>query len=142
MEKRKPTVLCIIVLILAVLLAVGAATFAGPCVHDDGTVAACHNAGMALIGLGIAAMVVSILRLFLPRNTANGILAGIAGVLGLLAAILPGTALPLCMMETMRCQSIMHPYALVLGILIFILASIDAIVMHRSAGKPSRSSKL
>ena len=141
MEKRKPTVLCIVVLILAVLLAVGAATFAGPCVHDDGSIGPCHTAGTVLIGLGIAVMVISILRLFLPRNSANGILAGIAGVLGLLAAILPGTALPLCMMDTMRCQTIMHPYALVLGILIFVLAIIDAVVMHRTAGKPTRTSK-
>ena len=44
----------------------------------------------------------------------------------LAAAVLPGGVIPLCMMATMRCQSVMKPAMLLTGILIALLAAAAA----------------
>jgi hypothetical protein len=104
--------------VMAVIPAVfvlGVRTVAGPCVHADGTAAACTMAGRVLLGLGAAATLLACMRLFsadLKTRRSFDLLLVVAGAL---IAVLPGTALSLCMMETMHCRAVMLPFARLLG---------------------------
>ena len=120
--------------VAAVLLAVGALTFAGPCVHDDGSVAACHAAAHAVVACGVIAAMASLAALF-PRNVRTAwCLAFVSAAAGLFAAVSPGTLFGLCMMQTMRCWTVMKPFALVCGGVVFLCALIGAIALLRKRG--------
>ena len=49
----KITVLTVILLVLAVIIAVGSVTVLGPCVHEDGSEAPCAGTGRAILADGI-----------------------------------------------------------------------------------------
>ena len=124
----------------AVLVA-GVLTFAGPCVHDDGTAATCATAAQAVLGAGIVALVAGLAAAFMRSVQAQTILA-IAGIVaGIFATIAPGGLFPLCMMQTMRCWTLMRPFAIALGVLIAIASAavlFGAYVRNRRARKTLR----
>ena len=49
-----------VILVLALIIAIGSFSFLGPCVHEDGTVGACHWASRALLGLGCLLAVLAV----------------------------------------------------------------------------------
>ena len=123
-------------LILPVLLLMGIMTFAGPCgMHDDGSVSSCFWASRSLMGLAIALVLIALGRLGLSqsRELRRGLnLATV--VLGILVLVTPGGLIDLCMMQTMRCHTIMRPFALVTGVLVSIVAIVDFFLV-----KPTRT---
>ena len=109
---KKTSVPAIIVLILALILAIGSQTFLGPCVHEDGSFGACHWAGRMLLGVGGLLAVLAVLALLLPRERPGLFLAMVpAAIVGLLT---PGTLIAICGMPTMRCRMVMRPAMLAL----------------------------
>ena len=114
---------------LSALVAVGCATFLGPCVHEDGSVAACHWTGLMLSGIGALLALTTLMSAFLP-SARGGLLLGaiLAAVLGILA---PGRLLPLCGMTTMRCRALMRPASAILFALIAICALIGFLMDRR-----------
>lgn len=139
--ERKPMrigALDIVVVIVAALIVVGVLTFAGPCVHEDGSEAMCTSAGRGILILGIAALIAAVVRLFTPK-LAKAALAVVDAVLGAGIALLPGTLVPLCMMETMRCQAVMKPTATLLGIVLAIASAVAVVQALRGDAKPRRS---
>ena len=134
--KRRPLVIAS--LILAVLLALGALSFAGPCVHEDGSFAACHAASLAVIGSSVLAAVASLAALFVRGGKLAGSVMLVSAVAGLFAALSPGTLFGLCMMQTMRCWTLMRPFALVCGAALFLCALVAAIMLFvKNRGKAS-----
>ena len=117
MSKR--TIPAIIVLILSLLLAIGSQTFMGACVHDDGSLGACHWAARALSGIGGLLAVLAILALLVKKERAGLYLAMVPTAL--LGVFTPGTLINLCGMATMRCRALMKPAAMIL--LAFTLAA-------------------
>lgn len=119
----------IIATALSVLLVVGILTFAGPCgVHDDGSVSSCFWAARAILGAGVVLVALSVARL-LSRDEGErrGLSFGIA-LAGGLVAVLPGTLINLCMMQTMRCHTIMRPFALGVGAALAVVGGADLVV--------------
>ena len=111
MQKKRMVPGCI-VLILSLVIAVGSVTFLGPCVHEDGTVGACHWAGRSILGLGLLVLVLSVLAVLLRRFRGGLYLSIlIACVLG---ALTPGTLISLCRMSSMRCRAVMQPAMIIL----------------------------
>ena len=109
---KKTSVPVIMVLILALVMAIGSQTFLGPCVHEDGSFGPCHWAGRMLLGVGGLLAVLAALALALPKERPGLLLAMIpAAVMGLLA---PGTLISICGMATMRCRMVMRPAMLIL----------------------------
>ena len=49
--------------------------------------------------------------------------AGIAAAV--IAVLLPGTLMKMCMMDTMRCYAVMRPFAWIMGALIALLSLLD-----------------
>jgi hypothetical protein len=119
----------IVLSILCVLLLIGIATFAGPCgVHDDGSVSSCHWAARAVLGVGVVALVLSAVRIFeRDEGERRGLDLGVAAT-GALVAFLPGGLIDLCMMQTMRCHTIMRPFCMGVGVVIALVAAGDLVM--------------
>jgi len=98
--KQRPLVA--VSLIAAVLLATGALTFAGPCIHEDGSAAVCHTAAHVITACGVMGAVGSLAALFLSGGRAAACASLVSAVAGLIAAVTPGAVFGLCMMQTMR----------------------------------------
>lgn len=107
---------------IAILFTFGLRSFAGPCVHDDGSAAACTMTGHVLFGLGIASIALSVLRILSADYHTKRSFDLFLVIAGILIALSPGTVLPLCMMETMHCQAIMLPFARIMGGLMAVAA--------------------
>ena len=117
----------IIVAVLAVVLVIGVLTFAGPCVHDDGSTSVCHTAQVAIIAGGIAVAVLAIVSIAIGNSKAAGAASLVAAACGVFVALAPGTLFPLCMMVTMRCHLVMQPFAQFLGVAIAAVSAIAGI---------------
>ncbi len=104
--------------VLALVLAVGAQTFAHPCEHADGSAAACAAVKTWLTVEGGLIAVLAGIAMIRPHPAIQGLAA--AG--GLLAALTPGTLVSICKSDMMACRQVTRPTALVLGILIMIVA--------------------
>lgn len=119
--------------VLGLLLTIGVFTFLKPCVHADGVYGTCHWAGQILASLGIVMTVQAVMGTFCGNaKMREGISLSMIPT-ALLAALVPGVLIPLCMMETMRCNAIMKPATLLIAILIALLSAVDAFVQHRRA---------
>ncbi len=104
---KKTAILTFIILLLALIAAVGSQTFLGACVHDDGSFGACHWACRAILGEGGLLAALSLLALAMKRERAGLYLAMLpASLLGLLT---PGTLIALCKAPTMRCRMLTQP---------------------------------
>ena len=115
---KKTTIPALAAVILAVIIAIGSQSFLGACIHEDGTLGACHWAARAILGEGALLAVLAALALAMKRERA-GLYLAMAPV-SLLGILTPGTLIAICGMDTMRCRMLMRPammilFALVLG---------------------------
>lgn len=126
-EKPKASpVVGVVLLLLSLLLVVGLLSFAGPCgVHDDGSVSSCFWASRAMLGMGVVLAIISVVRIFeTDEGERRGLSLG-AALVGAYIAAVPGGLINLCMNVTMQCNILMRPFALCLGIAIFLVGAID-----------------
>lgn len=117
--------------ILAIFFTVGILTFFAPCgPKDDGSWMACHWAGRAVAGISAVITLISLIHLFVPGKIKIGLdLAAVP--IALLAAILPGNLINLCMMQTMKCHTLTHPATIVLSVLIIVAVVIDILIQRK-----------
>ncbi len=109
---KKQAVLSVILLILSAVIAIGSQSFLSPCVHGDGTHAACHWAGQTLLGLSCVLGALAALSLCVSRARLGVFLSALpVCVMGILT---PGTLIDLCRMSTMRCRMVMQPAMIIL----------------------------
>ena len=119
----------IVTLILSLILSVGVMTFADAC-HNKmmGKWMHCHYVQMDVFYIGIGLIVVSLPALFIKNEKIALISAFVQMALEVVAILLPGTIMDMCMMHTMRCYSVMKPFVTVMGILVIISALAGEIV--------------
>ena len=137
--KNRIGVLDIVAAVVSVLVILGVLTFAGPCVHDDGSAAMCSGAGQGILWVGIIALIASLARMLMPGKALKVVFGAVVAVLGIVVALMPGVIMPLCMMQTMHCQTVMRPVAMVLGIVLAIVAVAGIVMSLRGRKKPSRN---
>ena len=118
-------------IVVAVLLVAGVLNFAGPCVHDDGSVATCAQASWGIIGGGVFLFGAALAQLVVETRAARIACAVICAALGVFIILAPGTIMPLCMMETMHCQAVMKPFAQICGGVAILLALVSAVLAVR-----------
>ena len=126
-EKPKAApVVGVILTALAVLLFGGLSTFAGPCTsHDAADTPMCFWAFRAMLGAGAVLVVLSIVRIFeTDEGERRGLSLG-AALLGALIAAIPGGLIDLCSDASMACNAIMRPFALCVGVAVFMVGAID-----------------
>ncbi len=116
MSRKTENVLGVIAGVLGLLMAVGVKTFLHPCVHEDGTAAACAEAGWWIFRLGIA---LGLGGFGMIRAKGNLRVAWAAALLILSVGMIlaPGVLWPVCAMAEMRCNLVTRPAALVSGVL-------------------------
>ena len=137
-ESSKKDPLLAASLAFSVLLVAGVLTFAGPCVHDDGTSAACLMASQVLVATGVLAALASLVAFVVRPSAVAGALALVAAVAGAFAVLAPGNIFGLCMMQTMHCWTTMRPFALVCGAALAICALVAAFRLFRRGKGDSR----
>lgn len=123
-------------IILGLVLAIGVLTVFRACpVKEDGTWMACHQVQILLMWLGIGIAVVSA-GAFFVQGAGSVILDVIRILLALAGILIPGNVMNMCMMDTMRCHSVMVPFARIVCvvILIFMVKEIAA-YFYRKNGK-------
>lgn len=104
-----------IITALPAVLVLGLRTVAAPCVHTDGSAAACTTAGHVLFGLAIASLALALMRLLGADLRTRRSFDLLLVLVGIAIALVPGTTLSLCADATMPCQAIMRPFARVMG---------------------------
>lgn len=126
---KRSIVPVIVVLIIAMIAAIGSQTFLGACVHDDGSFGACHWACRALLGEGILLAALALAALVLKRERPVLYLAMLpASLLGMLT---PGTLIEICKAPTMRCRMVTRPAMMVLFALALVVALIGWLLSRK-----------
>lgn len=137
MDKPKAAPLAGIVLTgLSALLIVGLLTFAGPCdVADGAAVSSCVWACRAMLGMGAVLAIISIVRIFETDEGERRGLSLSAALLGALIAATPGFLIGLCVDPALQCNAIMRPFAVSIGIVVFLTGVIDLVRRLLAIGK-------
>ena len=108
---------------VGLLLAVGVMTVFSACgPKEDGTWMRCHQAQIAVAVCGAALTVLFILTAVIKSKTAVILLNIAALVVSVIAFLIPGTLMPMCMMKTMPCYTVMQPFVRIMAILSALLA--------------------
>lgn len=141
MKKNKGLlILDIAVLLLSAALCFGTKLLFHACgAKEDGGWMNCHWAERAVFAIGLALTVSGVLLCTVSgRKQRAGIALGMVPA-ALTAAFLPQNVIPLCMMTTMRCHSVMRPAVIVLGCLIAVCALTDNILSLKAAKEDGRA---
>ena len=131
----KTNVLTVILLVLALIIAVGSVTVLGPCVHEDGSEAPCTGTGRMILAGGILLAVLSVSLFFIKAPKTRMILFIITAVAALAGILMPGTLLPICKMDTMHCRMVMQPAMIILFALVLLLSVCGVIAERRKNRK-------
>ena len=133
-KNHYSTAAAVIILVLALLSAIGVRTFMSPCVHDDGSFGSCHWAGQALFGLSLLIATQSVIALVwkdLALRQGLYLAMALTAALGLL---IPGILIKLCSMADMRCRMIMRPAVMILYFLILVSAAAGMLLSGTKKG--------
>lgn len=133
MDKRKKRIGAtdIVLAALALALLIGILTFLKPCgPKDDGSWMTCHWAGRAVTGVSAALFVMALVHIFVDDRVKQGLDIA-AAVTAVLAIIIPGRLIDLCMMDTMRCRAVMTPGVIVLSVLTVAAAAVDYLILRK-----------
>ncbi len=103
---------------LGILLSVAVQTFAGPCVHPDGSAAVCAPLKTWLTVMGGVITALSGVSFLCPRLVPHCLTAAAA----VLVILIPRGIVPVCGADTMRCRLVTCPTALVVGVLVLIVS--------------------
>ena len=131
-KKRRFGVMDVLLCALNLLFFVGMQTVFLPCeMRPDGSWMSCHWAGQALTGIAAALSAIALMHLVIPRAQVKMGLALAMIPLSVLALVLPDHLIDLCMMETMRCHTVMTPAVTVLSLVNIMIAATDVYVQGR-----------
>lgn len=134
----KKNIFAVLILIIAALIAVGSVTVIGPCVHADGSAAACTETGRAILIDGCVMAVLALLTLLIRKPGVRIILFAAAFCAAVAGILLPGTLMPLCKMDTMHCRAVMQPAVIILSGAAAI-ASLIGIITEQSRNRSKRA---
>ena len=110
-------------LILSAVLAVGVLTVFRACAAmEDGMWMHCHYAQMDVFYIALALAVVSLIAMLMKSKGAVLCLNILQIVGAVVALLMPGTIMSMCMMKDMRCWSVMKPFTTVMAILVILCA--------------------
>lgn len=114
--------------LVGVLLAVGVTTVFSACgPKEDGSWMNCHQAQTAVAVCGAVLAVLFALTAFVKNRVIVMLLNIAALVVSVIAFLIPGNIMHLCMMKTMRCYTVMQPFVRIMSILGALLAGWGAL---------------
>lgn len=121
--KDKNVLLSLVPSLAGLLLAIGVMTVFSACgIKDDGTFMHCHDAQISVALSGGCIAVFFALAAFLKNRIARIIFNVAALVVSVRAFLLPGILMPMCMMRTMRCYTVMQPFVRIITVICALFA--------------------
>lgn len=133
MFSKKITTIAFLPALLSLLLGLGTATVFDACeIREDGTWMHCHEAQTTVV---ICALILTALlsaAALLQKKTIKIVFYGAAVIAAAVIFLIPGTLIPMCMMQTMRCYTVMQPFVRILSTLIALLSLNAAIQTART----------
>ena len=132
MNKNNTAIADFILLALAVFIAVGTAFLFRACdAKEDGSFMSCHWAEHVVTGLGCVMTVISAAHLGAktPRMKI-GISIALLPV-EIYTALVPGIIIKLCMMNTMRCHTMMRPCVTVICAIMVMVTVADIFIWNK-----------
>lgn len=118
--------------LLSLILLTGSRTIFAPCTpKTDGTYMSCHWVGITVTGIAAALTVISLFHLF---TTDKGIKTGLdlsVIPIAVFTALIPEHLIQLCMLNHMRCNSIMRPCVVILAVLLIFTAVCNLLFCDR-----------
>ncbi|MFC2821867.1 MAG: DUF4418 family protein [Sphaerochaeta sp.] len=141
-KKLLSDILTCAVFILSIFLAVGSVSIFHACgPKADGDFMICHWAERTVTAMGCVISVISLIALLSGKNMGQrkGALLSTLPCL-IMTAFVPNNIIRLCMMETMRCHTVMKPAVIGIVIVIFTVAVIAVFVSRdtKAAGAERR----
>ena len=131
MNKTQRKAFDLILPALSLIFLAGILTLFQPCgPREDGSWMSCHWAGRAAAGVAGAMLLLSVLRMLVRPDAKRGLDLALM-VLSVLAVLLPGRLIGLCMMRDMRCHTLTAPFTSLLSALTALAAAFDLIVSIR-----------
>ena len=122
----------IVLTVIAAVFLIGICTVFKPCgPKEDGGYMTCHWAGQAITGLSAVLLVISVMHMFIPDEKIKQGLSLAVIPVALLAAIIPGRVISLCMMDMMRCRAVMKPAVMIISVLMILAACFDLVMRGR-----------
>ncbi len=107
---------------LSFLLSIGTYFIFHACeIKEDGTWMHCHDAQNAVVLGGGLLTVLLIVSAVVKNKKIRIVLNGTGSLGAAVIFLLPGTLIPMCMMHTMRCYTVMQPFVRIMCALIVIL---------------------
>ena len=91
----------------------------------------CHWAGQAVTGVAALLAVLATVRFFLADSRAKLGLDLAVIPTAMLAALIPGRLINLCMMHDMRCRAVMRPAVIVFSVLLIAAALVDLLMQRK-----------
>ncbi len=118
---KKSTGFALISAALGIILAVGVLTVFSACgLKDDGTWMRCHTV-QNLVAAGGGALALLFAAAAFVKSKRARIMFHLLGVLcAVVIFLLPGPLLPLCMVKTMRCYTVMQPFVRIMSVAVMI----------------------
>lgn len=131
---KKINITQIIMAASALLMLIGINTWFQTCgPMEDGSYMACHWAGQAVKGASAVLLVLSVAHVVMKDLHSKTALDLSIGVLGLMTALVPGTLINLCGMDTMMCRAHTQPWVIGLSAVIILAAAFDAFFCRSAA---------
>jgi len=126
--QKKRSVWDILPVILGVMLSVGTATLFSACgMKDDGTWMKCHATQETVVGAGAVITVLFLAAALMKLHVMRALLY-ILGVAGCIVIFLiPGTFMPMCVLRTMRCYTVMQPYVRIMAVATAVISAVNVI---------------
>ena len=134
----KKNVFCVVLLVLAAVIAIGSVTVLGPCVHEDGSEAPCTAAGRAVLCGGCALAALAAIMLFIRKPSVRIALFIVSLCAAAAGIMFPGTIFALCRMDTMHCRAVMQP-AMVILFASELIVSACGIIVERNRIRRNRA---
>lgn len=129
MSKTKNIIINILYIILTLGLTVGVLTIFAPCgPNEDGSYMNCHWAGLMIAALGVVLVIQAIAHIFFKNPHARRAVSVSMLPVMILTICIPDKLIHMCMMEEMRCRSIMEPAVTVITVILAAIAVIDIII--------------
>ena len=135
MKNRSKTVIVfdILTLLLSVLLLLGTKFVFHACgPMEDGHFMVCHWAEQAAAGIGAALTVVSLIKLAISSSKVKAGIAAAIVPFSVLAALIPGVLIDLCMMAEMQCRAVMRPAVIIVSLILSAAAAVNAAILFRT----------
>ncbi len=126
--QKKRSVWDILPVILGATLSVGTATLFSACgMKDDGTWMKCHTAQEAVVAAGAVITVLFLAATLMKRHVMRALLYILGAAGCIVVFLIPDTVMPMCVLRTMRCYTVMQPYVRIMAAATAVISAVNVI---------------